>query len=96
MLCASAPSTPLAPLTSINTGSVELDWLAPNNGGSPITAYKIDEQYAPLAHKDETRAAAVSQTEEASTSPTAHTIAELGAAPALGAVTHKDEAKHHD
>ena len=50
-------------------------------------AEQVAEQDTLRAHKDETRADVVSQTEEVSTSPTAHTIAELGAAPVLGAAS---------
>lgn len=41
---ACAPAAPLAPVTAIDaaTGGLVITWQAPNNDGSPITAYVID------------------------------------------------------
>ncbi len=37
------PATPVAPNTSLNTSNgVTITWTAPNNCGSPITAYTVE------------------------------------------------------
>ena len=41
VLAAQIPSTPIAPTTSISLTNVVINWTAPYNGGSPITAYSI-------------------------------------------------------
>lgn len=39
---ATVPITPIAPVTSIQGSSVRVTWTPPDNGGSPITAYRIE------------------------------------------------------
>lgn len=38
---AAIPSTPSAPTTTVNGNNVDITWTAPNDGGSPFTAYTI-------------------------------------------------------
>lgn len=41
ILSAEVPAAPVAPVTTISTNTVILDWVAPNDNGSPITAYTV-------------------------------------------------------
>lgn len=43
ILAAQVPDVPEAPVTSFdaNADTVIVDWIAPNNRGSPITSYSI-------------------------------------------------------
>jgi hypothetical protein len=41
ILAASNPAKPALPTTTINSNYVDIDWVEPNNNGSPITGYKI-------------------------------------------------------
>ena len=44
IVAASPPQAPAAPVTSINGDTVNVIWVAPYNGGSKITSYKIEIQ----------------------------------------------------
>ena len=41
ILAAQMPDKPLTPSTTIGGANVVIDWVAPHDGGSPITGYKI-------------------------------------------------------
>lgn len=41
ILSAEVPEAPVAPVTTISTNTVVLNWVAPDDNGSPITAYTI-------------------------------------------------------
>jgi hypothetical protein len=41
LVCGFIPAVPLAPVTSISANQVIIDWIVPNNNGSPITSYRI-------------------------------------------------------
>jgi len=41
ILAAQEPAAPVAPTTTFLRETVRIDWVAPDNLGSPITAYNI-------------------------------------------------------
>ena len=41
LLCATFPVAPAAPVTSVSGNKLVVNWDAPDNRGSPITAYKV-------------------------------------------------------
>lgn len=43
---AGVPATPDAPVTTVNGANVDITWVAPDDNGSPITAYRIMIQHA--------------------------------------------------
>jgi len=49
-LCATKPSTPIAPTTSVSTSFVTITWTAPLGNGLPITAYSIYLRTANLTY----------------------------------------------
>lgn len=44
ILCASVPFQITAPITTVSSINVVIDWSEPNSGGSPITSYIIEVQ----------------------------------------------------
>ncbi len=41
ILCATIPSTPVAPISTVSGPNVIINWTAPSSNGLPITSYKI-------------------------------------------------------
>lgn len=41
VLAATAPSIPVAPVTTLSGSNIVISWTAPANNGSPITSYQI-------------------------------------------------------
>lgn len=41
ILCATVPSIPAAPTSTVVADKVEFHWSAPSDNGTPITAYRI-------------------------------------------------------